>query len=87
MKSYNEAKKAYIKDHKSKNLVDPKRRLNALTAIEEIIRINTPDLLIEDNLFKKFDRVSFIDKYLFWKGTSLNSAENSVIIGLFKFSN
>jgi len=86
MKNYREAKRAYIKDHQSKNLKAPQRRLGALDAIEAIIQSEVPELLLANDLFNKFDKSTFTDQYLKWKCKPLSSAEKSVIVGLFQFS-
>ena len=86
MKSYLEAKNAYIIDHLAKQLVQPQRRISALEAIEAKIRQFQPELLKGDNLFKSMDRASFAVKYEKWKGSSLSGAEKSVMKGLFDFS-
>ena len=86
MKEYNEVKREYIKDHLKQTLKEPERRLNALAAIEKIIRSNSPELLQSDNLFRTFSKNQFFTQYLDWKGKPLSGAEKSVIVGLFKFS-
>lgn len=86
MKSFEEAKKAYIKDHLEKALEQPDRRLNALKAIEKRISENLPELLREINLFERFEKQDFERQYEKWKGSSLSGAEKSVIVGLYRFS-
>ena len=86
MKTYLEAKNCYIKDHESKPLKAPKIRLNALSNIEEAIQKDNYKLLEGIVLFQKFTKESLLDYYLRIKGRPLNSAEKSVIHGLFKFS-
>ncbi len=86
MFTYQQVRNFYIHDHLSKNLKQPERRLNALNAIESIIKDKSPDLLNSNHLFKKFNKSSFIEKYSEWKENNLSGAEKSVINGLFKFS-
>lgn len=86
MNNYNKSKQLYIADHLAKNLEQPKRRLDALKAIEQVLKENDPELLKGAGLFEKFDKPGLIKKYETWKGSSLSGAEKSVITGLFKFS-
>jgi len=86
MKTYNDAKKAYVKDHLSKDLRAPQIRLNALERIESTVQKFDKELLSGSNLFIKYSKMEFSEKYELWKGYSLNGAEKSVIVGLFKFS-
>ena len=87
MKTFKEAKASYINDHLSKELTtQPKRRLNALAAIEKIMMENEPSLLAAGNLFEKYDKHSFQIQYAEWKNKPLSGAEKSVIVGLFKFA-
>lgn len=87
MKSYLEAKNGYIKDHLSKPLKAPNIRLGALNNIEEALNKDNHKLLDGSTLFQKFTKESLTDYYLKLKGKPLNSAEKSVVYGLFKFSN
>lgn len=86
MKTWKEAKDAYIKDHLSKPLKAPNIRLNALKNIEEAIMHDNHKLLVQDDVFKKYTKEKLHDYYLKLKGKPLNSAEKSVIHGLNKFS-
>lgn len=86
MKTFLEAKDAYIKDHLSKPLKAPNRRLGALNNIEAAIKQDNHKLLEGGVLFRKFNKESLLDYYLRLKGRPLNSAEKSVIHGLIKFS-
>lgn len=86
MNTYLKSKQLYIADHLSKKLLQPERRLNALSAIERIIQANSPEILQSDNLFKKFDKNGFLKQYHEWKGKPLSGAEKSVIVGIFKLS-
>jgi len=86
MKNWQEAKQAFIKEHLSKSLKAPNIRLSVLTKIENAIQTEEPEYLMRDNIFKKFEKNAFLDFYASLKGTHLNSAEKSVINGLYKFS-
>jgi hypothetical protein len=86
MKTWIEAKNAYVKDHLSKPLKAPKIRLGALENIETALKEKNEALLVGSTLFKKYNESSLLDFYLGLKGKPLNSAEKSVIHGLFKFS-
>jgi hypothetical protein len=87
MNSYSKSRQLYIADHLSKNLAQPERRLNALKAIEKVLKNSDPDLLNGSELFVKYHKTSFADQFEIWKGSPLSGAEKSVITGLFKFSN
>lgn len=86
MNSFYKSKQLYIADHLSKDLAQPKRRLNALKAIEQVMKDKDPKLMDGGGLFEKFDKSGFNSQYEIWKGSSLSDAEKSVITGLFKFS-
>jgi hypothetical protein len=86
MKNWQQAKEAFIKDHLSKSLEQPERRLNALKAIEKIFQGKFPELLNDKNVFDNFKKMYFLKLYECLKGRSLSSAEKSVINGLYKFS-
>lgn len=87
MNPYNKTRQLYIAGHLSKNLTQPERRLNALKAIEKVLKIKNPDLMNGAELFVKYDEVGFADQYEIWKGSPLSGAEKSVITGLYKLSN
>jgi len=86
MKTFQQAKKAYVANHLSKYLKQPKRRINALKAIEERIEENSPGLLESDEIFTQYSKNEFGEMYYQWKGRALSNAEKSVLTGLFKFS-
>lgn len=86
MKTWIEAKDAYIIDHLSKPLKAPNIRLNALKNIESSLKEKDKALLEGSIIFRKFNESSLLDFYLRLKGKPLNSAEKSVIHGLYKFS-
>jgi hypothetical protein len=86
MKTWNEAKNAYIKVHLSKPLKSPNIRLNALKNIEGFLNEIYKTLLKDNTIFKKYNEGAILDYYLKLKGKPLNGAEKSVIHGLYKFS-
>jgi hypothetical protein len=86
MKNWKQAKVAYTKDHLSKSLVQPERRLNALDSIENTFRNKFPELLKDDNVFQNINKMYLSKLYECMKGRDLNSAEKSVFTGLYKFS-
>jgi hypothetical protein len=86
MKTWNEAKLAYLNDHMSKPLKFPDIRLRSLNYIESAIKNSHPELLEGDKIFSSFSKTEFGDFYAKLKGRRINSADKSVIHGLFKFS-
>ena len=86
MKNWKQTKEEYIKDHLSKKMAQPERRINALNAIERTFQEKFPELLDDKNVFENISKMYFIKLYECLKGRSLNGAENSVITGLYKFS-
>lgn len=87
MKNWIETRKLYIKDHLSKPLIQPQRRINALNAIEKAFKENAPDLFKEQNIFNIIPKDGFLMKYKNWKGAPLSNAEKSVINGLYEITN
>jgi hypothetical protein len=86
MKTWVEAKNAYVKDPLSKPLKAPNIRLDALKNIEAALKAKDKALLEGSLIFQKHNKSSLLDFYLRLKGKPLNSAEKSVIHGLFKFA-
>ena len=76
-------KKRYLNIYQQESLAQPNRRLNALDTIENILNEKYPELLNDQQLFKKIAEDDFIIKYYEAKGKSLNAAEKSVIKGLY----
>ena len=87
MKTWVEAKNAYVKDHLSKPLKAPNIRLNAFKNIELALKEHDRTLLDGISIFKKYNESSLGELYLKLKGKPLNNADKSVIHGLFKFAN
>jgi len=75
----------YTKDHLSKGLKNPKIRLNALANLESIIQRKMPEIIDNPSLLLEIDKASFKSMVQRFKGSDLNSAESSVINGLYKF--
>lgn len=86
MKNWSEAKSAYIKDHLSKPLKQPERRLHALAAIKRAFNEKDSGVLKDKDLFSKLNQDAFLKKYLGLKGKALSNAEKSVIRGIYKFA-
>jgi hypothetical protein len=86
MKNWKQAKDAYIKDHLSKELEQPERRLNALKAIEKTFQEEFPKLLKDDEVFNNIKKNYMLKLYECLKSSSLSSAEKSVFNGLYKFA-
>ncbi|MBL0147113.1 MAG: hypothetical protein IPP48_16780 [Chitinophagaceae bacterium] len=86
MKTWKEAKLAYLNDHLSKPLKAPDIRLRSLDYIESAVKNKYPELLEGDKIFTKFKKVEFEELYAQLKGRRINSADKSVIHGLYKFS-
>lgn len=86
MKNWKQAKEAYIKDHLSKTLEQPERRLKALEAIEKVFSQQFPELLEDNEVFTNIKKVYLLKLYECLKGTNVSGAEKSVINGLFKSS-
>jgi hypothetical protein len=86
MKTWTEAKNDYVKDHLSKPLKAPNIRFKSLENIETALIEKNKNLLNDKTFFKRYNENSLRDYYLKFKGKQLNSAEKSVIHGLFKFS-
>lgn len=86
MRTFYESKAAYIADHITKPLVEPKIRLNAFKSIERVFKAKFPDALLDKELFDNINKMYFLKLYECLKGRSLSGAEKSVINGLYKFS-
>lgn len=87
MRNWTQTKKAYIKDHLSKYLRQPERRLNALAAIERKFAEEFPELLKDEHVFMNIKKMYFLKLCECLKGSLLSNAEKSVVNGLYKFSN
>ena len=86
MKTWDEAKLAYLNDHLKKSLKYPDIRLRSLNYIEAALKEQHPHLLDGNKLFTTFNKVEFGALYAHMKGRRLNSSDKSVIHGLYKFS-
>ena len=84
MNDWEKMKDAYIKDHLSKDLKQPQRRLNALSAIEKLLKENMTELMSKDR-FQALGKEGIMQQLLKLKKSPLSSAEKSVIVGLIKF--
>ena len=86
MKNWKQAKELYIKDHLAKPLKKPQIRLSALATIEKKFQEKSPNTIDNENIFADISEFDFAKLYERLKGYSLNSAEKSVIHGLYKFA-
>lgn len=86
MNTWKITKEKYIRDHNSKPLQQPQRRINALNAIENILQTKYPGLLKDELLFRNMNKADMLYKYQKAKGKPLSGAEKAVIHGLYKYS-
>ena len=85
MENWKKLKSLYTKDHLSKNLKSPQIRLGALRNIESILIVKMPEVVKNPALLNTISKNDFKSKVEKWKGSDLNSAESSVINGLYNF--
>lgn len=85
MEVWNEIKKEYTKDHQSKGLKFPERRITALKNVESILKRNQPYLLQRPELLLDVDPAELIEKLERWKNSPLNGTEKAVVEGLYPF--
>ena len=85
MEVWNEIKKQYTKDHLSKGLKFPERRIASLMAIESLLQKNQPYLLQKPDLLLDVKPVELIEKLERWKNKPLNGTEKAVVEGLYLF--
>jgi hypothetical protein len=83
MNDWNTIREAYLKDHLSKDLKEPQRRVNALEAIERLLKESKPEIMHPEGL-KNLGKEGVLQQLLKLKKKPLSSAERSVIVGLFK---
>lgn len=86
MKNWKQTKQMYIKDHLTKTIKQPGRRLNALKAIEKVFKEKFHEMLKDENVFQHISKMYLIKLYECLKGRGVNGAEKSVFNGLYKFS-
>ncbi len=74
LSSWNKMKEAYLKDHLSKDLKEPQRKVNALLAIERLLKEKSPDIMNKES-FQKLGKEGVIQQILKMKQSPLSSAE------------
>lgn len=82
---WSELKKLYTTDHLSKQLKAPGIRLNALNGIERLLQTAFPSVISNPHTLYEIDKNDLKTQLEKIKGSQLNSAESSVINGLYKF--
>lgn len=86
MDNWTKLKNLYLKDHKPKDsLAAPQIRLNAMESIDKLMLINFPQLIKHPKILKQINKEEFKRMLTEKKGARLNSAEDSVVNGLYKF--
>jgi hypothetical protein len=76
----------YKNDHNSKDyLAAPNIRLNAMKSIDKLMTANFKNLVEHPKILKQIDKEDLKSMLAVKKGAKLNSAEESVINGLYKF--
>lgn len=78
-------KNLYKKDHLSKGLKKPGIRLNALENIDRLMKAAFPEVIASPEKLNQITKARLSNKLEDEKGYALNSAEKSVITGLYKF--
>ena len=86
MDNWTKLKKMYVDDHNSKDfLAAPQIRLNAMESIDKLMSTHFPQLKKLPKIIKQIDKDEFKGMLAEKKGMKLNSAEESVVNGLYKF--
>lgn len=86
MDNWTKLKNLYIKDHESKEyLVSPQTRINAMARIEKLFQQHFPHIIKQPKFLKQIPKDQFMKEVKLKKGGNLNSSEESVIHGLYKF--
>lgn len=86
MKTWDEAKKAFLGDHVTNRLTFPDQTLRSFNYIEEALKKNFPRLLDGSLLFEKLSESELMDLYAQLKGRRINRHDKIVIKRLYKFS-
>lgn len=79
MKTWEELKALYIKEHLAKPLKNHQIRLNALDGIEKLLTNHFPGIIENPEGLINMDKKDLFEKLAFHKGKPLNSAEKSVL--------
>ena len=81
-----ELKNEYIRDHYSKMLEQPERRIAALEIIEGILNEHYREIIDSPSTLKKYDKSVFTEMIRVKKPSGkISGADKSVITGLYKF--
>lgn len=86
MDNWKKLKNLYLKDHFDKEYLEtPKRREDALIAIEKLIKVHFSHIISQPKFLKRYTKEEFEIELKLKKGTELSGAEKSVIHGFYKF--
>ncbi len=86
MDNWTKLKKLYVDDHRSKEyLTTPERRLNAVDALEKVLKQQLLQFVKQPKFLKQMPKDSFMKMVQEKKGSNLSIAEKSVINGLYRF--
>ena len=85
MDNWTKLKNLYKRDHLSKTLTSPQTRLNALVRVEKLFEQHFPHIIKQPKFLKQIPKEQFMKEVQLKKGTNLDSSEQSVINGLYKF--
>lgn len=86
MDNWTKLKNLYINGHKGKEyLVSPQTRLNALIRVEKLFQQQFQHVINQPKFIKQIPKEQFMRELILKKGSNLNSSEESVINGLYKF--
>lgn len=85
MDNWTKLKNLYKRDHLSKVLTSPQTRLNALVCVEKLFQQHFPHIIQQPKFLKQIPKDQLMKEVELKKGTNLNSSEESVIHGLYKF--
>ena len=85
MDNWTKLKNLYERDHLSKVLTSPQTRMNAMIRIEKLFLQHFPHIIKQPKFLKQIPKEQFMKEVKLKKGSNLNSSEESVIHGLYKF--
>jgi len=84
-KQWNRLTQLYKADHLSKKLKSPQTRLSALARVEDVLLRRWPQIIEDPSKLRTIEKNRFLDRLESFKGSDLNSAEKSVVTGLYNF--
>ena len=85
MDNWKKLKNLYLKDHLNKDLASPQTRVNALERIDKLMNTYFPAYVKQPKFLKQVPKEQFLKELKLKKGADLNSSEESVIHGFYKF--